>query len=68
MSDGHASILAAGAFAYLPAGSVFNWEVDERVTLLLFQIPAGFDRALVEGNADDARLRQYLEANGKRFI
>ena len=68
MSDGHVSILAAGAFAYVPAGSVFNWKVDERVTLLLFHIPGGFDRTLVEGNGDDARIVQCLEANGTRFI
>lgn len=68
VSDGQTSKLRAGAFAYMPAGSIFSWHAEQQAKLLVFHVPAGFDHALAEGGGEDNLTRGYLEASGTRFL
>ncbi len=60
--------LAAGALAYLPAGSAVAWQAQgSEARLLVFHLPGGFDRALAAAG-DDSQAVAELEKLGTRFL
>lgn len=67
--DGITYSLKEGAFAYIPAGTLYSFFAEEKTHRLQFLLPGGFERAIQEfGNIDSSGDNKNQQEGLKKFL